>query len=518
MFKKLQLTFHLFTLYGLLGVFLLVQGIYCLFIIDSYDETIRAVDREQFPLSRVVTEITRHQLDQTLRFNEVLFFARVGDREKFEVSNEKFVQAGKRFGDEILEGRNIAQKGMEMARSEARLKEIDAIKTLLKGIEKSHSDYEHLGALLIRGIYQYDFLSKSDNVLSEGQVAAEEEANKHMAFLKTNLSALEDETRRLEGGLKDVMERVKQLPQFLAIDSGRQRDQALRLVLPWTLFALAGGVLLVLFIARIQQDREQDRNRVTGQALHLLTDALGRLQQAFQEWGMPGQQLEQLLAGQQGACGQAVILMQQLIGLSDTVLLLVEQLHTMTGEEQQALKQAGQLIQQLNKGAELLLEIETETGRTIRQLRDTTRQINLLATNASAEAFRSDATRSFAVFTEEIKELARANVVAAEAVANRTDDAIKHIRTDQLHVSQTHRRFASVTELAGREVALGGRMADLLRQQPALLRVVQEAVVGAHAALQASGPLVEQTRSAWQSAQARLDSAQEAAGGWPKPG
>lgn len=515
MFKKLQLTFHLLTLYGVLGVFLLLLGGYSLFVIYQYDETIHTVDREHFPLSRVVTEITRHQLDQVLRFNEVLFFARIGDREKFEISNEKYVQAGKRFVDEILEGRNIAQKGMEMASSEAKLKEIDAIKTLLKGIEKSHGDYEHLGALLIRNIYQYDFQSKNESFAMGDHASAEETAAKHMDFMKANLSTLEDETRRLEGGIKDVMELVKRLPQTLAVDSVRQRNWVFQIVLPLTGFALVVGLLLVFFIARIQKEREQSKNRLMGQSLQLLSNALNPLQDIFHGWEPASQKLDQVMVEQRERVDQMVTALQSLVLLSDNALPLVGQMRGLIGEEGHALEQAGLLIQQLNKGTNLVLDSATESGRMMRHLRDSTAQINLLATNASAEALRSDATRSFAVFTDEIKGLARANVLETETLCNRTEDIIVHIRAEHLHTSQTHRRFEHVTEISKKESEVFGTLADLMGQCVTALRSVQGVVTGAQANLQGSGPLLEQSKSVRQLAQSHVKTAQEAVGGWP---
>ncbi|MBF0584725.1 MAG: hypothetical protein HQL80_10910 [Magnetococcales bacterium] len=515
MFKKLQLTFHLLTLYGLLGVFLVLLGGYCLFVIYQYNETIHTVDREQFPLSRVVTEITRHQLDQVLRFNEVLFFARIGDREKFEISNEKYVQAGKRFGDEILEGRNIAQKGIELASSEAKLKEIDAIKTLLKGIEKSHGDYEHLGALLIRNIYQYDFLSKSESFSTGGHASAEEEAAKHMDFMKANLSAMEDETRRLEGGIKDVMELVKRLPQTLAVDSVRQRNWVFQIVLPMTGFALVAGLVLVWIIARVQKDREQSKSRLMGHSLQLLSNALNSLQEIFQGWDPSSQKLDQVMVEQRERVDQMVAALQNLVLSSDNALPLVEQMRGLIGDEVHALGQAGLLIQQLNKGANLFLESATESGRMIRHLRDATAQINLLATNASAEAFRSDATRSFAVFTDEIKILARAAVLETETLVNRMEDAIVHIRAEQLHTGQTQRRFEYVTEISKKESEVFGKLADLMGQCATALRAVQGVVTGAQSNLHGSGALLERSKSARQLAHSHLKSAQDAVGGWP---
>ncbi|MEO5355382.1 MAG: methyl-accepting chemotaxis protein [Magnetococcus sp. XQGC-1] len=515
MFKKLQLTFHLLTLYGVLAGGLLLLIGYCLFVIHSYDETIHALDREQFPLSHAVTEIARQQLDQTLRFNELLFFSRIGEREKFEMSNEKFVQAGKRLADELLEARNIAQKAMDLARSDAKWKEIDAIKTLLKGIEKAHGDYEHLGALLIRAIYQYDFLSKTEALATGDHVSAEEAAGKHAAFLQANLSALDDETHRLEGGIKDVTERVKQLPQTQAVDSAKQRDQVFQRGLLWLFFALVGGLFLVFAIDRIQKERGQREHQLTAQSLALLADALGHLQRLIQEWEPASQQLEQMMVRQGESLGKVVEEIRPLLLQAEGAAALLEQLSQLQGEERQLMEQASLLLQQVNKGADQMLESGTESGRAIHHLRDATMQINLLATNASAEAFRSEATRPFAVYTEEIKELARTNAQVAESVANRMEDALKNMRTDQIHSGQSRRRCTSILELARKEAELFARMAELLRQQPAILRTIQGVVTEAHATVQTSAPVLKQAQTARQSAQLRIKEVQDAVGGWP---
>ncbi len=518
MFKKMQLTVHLLTLYGVLVFFLLAVCAYGLFVTDRYNDTIHAVDREQFPLPHIVTEISRHQLDQALRFNEVLFYARVADREKFEVSNEKFVQAGKRFSDEILEGRNVAQKAMDGAHSEARVKEIDAIKTLFKGIEKSHSDYEHLGASLIRSIYQYDFLSRSEGFASADPMNSEEEASKHFATVKNNLSGLEDEVRRLEGGIKDVTERVKLLSQNVALDSQRQRDRFFYRVLPMMAFAMAVGLLLLVIIVQVQKERELQRHKLLAQALEQLNDGLQQLQFGVESHEPLSLQVWQVMSEQRPVVGQAVKDMQQLVLEADTLHMLSGQMQDVVGQSMQGLQGMEGLIQSLHQDAERMLATESETGRALRQLKDTTLQINLLATNASAEAMRSEATQPFSVFSNEIKELALTNLTMAETIANRTYDTIRRIQLDQERAEQTQDRFGQLVGFLVRERELYEKMSKMMTKQPALFRSVMEMVNGVSGAFQVGLPMLDQAKGGWQQTSSRVKEVREMVGNWPRGG
>lgn len=507
MFKKLRLTFHVFILYGFLSIILLLLCGYCLFVIRGYTLTIAAVDREQLPLARTVAEISRHQLDQTLRFNEILLFSRINDREKFEISNEKYVQAGKRMGDEILEGRNIAQRGIDRANSESRLKELDTIKTLLKGIEKAHGDYEHLGALLIRGIYQYDFLLKNEYLTSGDHIAGEEEASKHISFTKTTLSAMEDETRRLESGIKESMERVKQLSKTLMVDANQQRDRSFNGVLPLLFFALSGGLLLVLTISKIHINRDKCKNKIAREALAVLADVLTQFQAIYQILDPSSQQLEKNLSLQRDSFDSTVAHLQEMAHLSESNLQLPTQFQSLMTEKEDALGKTNLLVKQLNKDAGRLSESGTEIGRVVQNLKEMIAQINMLATNASAEAFRLEATRSFAVFTEETRDLARSTVSLSETISKQMDDAIKGGSEDRLHASQTSQSFSEVVKLAKKEVDLFGKTTVAIQKQSALLQAAQSVTAGAHTALYANESLLAQIKSARDMAQSRAKTA-----------
>lgn len=510
MLKNVKLTYQFFVLYSFLSLLLLLLCGYALFVIHDYEETLLTVDREYLPLARTVSEVARHQVDQTLRFNEILLYARINDREKFEVSNERFVQAGKRVGDEILEGRNTAQRGIDAAQSESKLKALDAIKTLLKGIEKTHGDYEHLGALLIRAVYRYDFLLKNKYLKSGDHIAGEEEAIKHAAFLKTTLSALEDETRRLEGGIKESMERVKQLSRTLAADATQQKKRAFNRIGPLLFFALAGGLLLVMVIARAYNTRVSGKERLIGQAVSHFSGLLIYFKQALQAIGPSAQRLEQGLAQQNTAVGGAADDVQALLQLAENALQLFPQFQILTNEKRNALDKTDRLVKQLNTDASDMLQMGIETKRIIQTLKDRIVHINMLATNASAEAVRSEATRSFSVFTQEIMDVSRSTASLTETLAHRIDDAIKGIHADHTHVEQTHRSFSDVIDLARKEENVLSSTVMTTQKQSDLLKNIRGVVFAAHANVRDGVALLGPLRSAVDTAQTRTDAAQVA--------
>ena len=473
MFNKFSLKVHILILYGFLGLLLLSLCSYSLLTIASYEKAMLTLDREPLPLARTVAEISRHQLDQTLRFNEILLYARTSDREKFELSNEGYVQAGKRMGDEILEGRNFAQRGIEKAESESRLKELDAIKTLLKGIEKAHGDYEHLGALLIRSIYQYDFLLKKEYLASGDHISAEEEATKHITFVKTTLSALEDETRRLESGIKEAVERVKQLSQTMAAIAKQRKENAFNRILPLLFFALSMGLLLVFAVLNIQKGREFQKNKLNNQSLGVLSQAFEKFQTSFQSLDTSGSTSEQTGSVQKSTIDHAMAALQEMVHLSDSNVRQFDKIQSLVTEKKNALDRTGLLVQQLNQDAGTMLVSGEEIERAVRALKEGVGQIRMLATNASAEALRLESTRSFSIFTEEINKMAQSAVLSTESIANHLDSGIKNIRADRLHASQTQQRFSEVIELARKEADLFTQVVATIQKQSILTKEVQ---------------------------------------------
>ena len=514
MFKKLQLTFHLFVLYGILAGSLLSLCSYCLFVVRDYDKIIHNLDRAQFPLSHIVAEISRQQLDQTLRFGELLLFARVNDREKFEISHEGYMHAGKLLLEEVEEGKMFTQKAMDIGEFEDQLTELDSIKTLLKAIEKAHGDYVHLGELLIREIFQKEFLMKDGLLASGDLVAAEEAMTNHTLFLKTNITSLESEIRRLEGAIKEAVERVKQLSQSLAIDARNQRDRTTNGVVSVLFFVLAVGFLLVIVIASIHKQREQNKNSLTSQALALLSDTLTQLQTNFQKLESSSSQLEESLLEEKDSFDDAMSDLQEMMGCSEDNRQLSEQIVFLNIDKNRSLEQANLLVNQRNEESGKRLELEVETGRIIRNLKATIGQINLLATNASAEASRLETGGSFSVFTEEIKNLSQAVVLVAEKVIHRMDDSIKEIHTDRLHAIRTHQQFSEIMEIFQQEGVLVEKNWTTVQKLHVLHQSIQRMIVGVNKALQTNVPLSDQIKTVRNLAKVQVESARDAVGGW----
>ena len=477
MFRKMPLQFHLFFQYGLLSLLTLFLGIFALFMISDFERVILQVNRGKIPLSRSLGEIARHQLDQSMRFNEILIHAETGNREKFEIVNENFTQAGKRLEDELLEGRNLAQKGIEEADSEETLKTLDTIKTILKNIEKTHGDFQHLAAALIRNIYQFEFLTKEAQLTSGDHLSIEENQIRHLKFLKSELSAMEDETRRLEGLLKNAEEEIKKLSQTLAIDATRWKKQAFKIIIPLlTLFSL-GGLLLTLAIIKIHQDRDQMNKKDASQVADRLIRVVSQLETQFNHQGTTGERVRTLAAEQDRHIESAIRDISEISRISLENNEASIKIETLMEERDRNLVQTRQLIVQLDANTGGFLKAEEETQRFVQTLKENLMQINILATNASAEAARSEATRSFIIFTDEIKDMAKKTVTISKTVSNQMADALETARADREQSQTTRKNFDALEIITHKVSTVVNYLSKTVLLQSSLVKALRETAV-----------------------------------------
>ncbi len=514
MFKKLKLSIHLYSVSALLGGITLFLCGYALVIIQSYEETIRDVDSKNIPLTTALSEISRHQLEQTLRMTEILLQARVGNREKFEIANEGYIQAGKRLADNLLEGRNIAQKGLDVAESEAELKELDAIKTSIKEIEKAHGDYEHLGATLVRGIYQYEFLTKNAQLKSGDHLSAEENEVKHIAFLQSTLSTLEDETRRLETNIKNALEKVKNLSQTLSLDATAKKEQAFKVIVPALLFSVVLGGLLILAIIKVHGDRQLEESKALETSKVTLVRAVDRMRTASRTLDGTGKQIEENINKQAEVFEKGVEEMDELVRTAESNLHESAMATTLMEEGGESIDETGQWVTQVNEDADEAMRIAENLAKSSRRIKEAILQINMLATNASAEASRSEATRGFVIFTEEMKNVTRAAVQEAEKMSDLLEGTLKEIHSEHRHARATRRQFGDILKIVERTRSVLVNLAGAIRRQSELVRSVKQSNAEVQGAFQSNLYLLNELSGARSTIRSQISVARKVFGHW----
>lgn len=515
MFKKLRLSFHFSVLYGILGISLIGMFVSFFVVVERHGEVISEVDHVHFPLARTVAEIARYQMEQSLHLNALLLAARIEDQERFELANAAFVKAGKRLMDEMIVGRSTIQKGMDTAQSNTLLDAFKRVSALFATFKKAHVAYETVGKSLVRHVFEYDFLSKQAFLLSGDAIAAEEEAAKHVAAVGQALVDQEKTIRRLGTGLQAASEQIKQLSQTLALQAKQDKRVVLSLVAPVLLAVLVAGLVLVVVFTRLYSDQEKRNNRLTSQAMDMLSGALKQLYTTCRVMGPSSQRLDQTIASQQGVVENVFTLLTDLLRLSKQTFVSSEKYHALIREKEVAMQQTGALIGKLHDDMGDVLEAGVEGQRAVRALRDGMVRIDMLASHAHAEAVRSEATGSFSVFTQEIKALASANVTHAAEVSRQVDETVKGGHADRLRIIQINQKFSDMVVCANQEAKLCRKMAALGVRQDQMLQTVQRATEETQAAFKISMPLLKQLDAAGKTLKERLEVANNALGRWP---
>lgn len=420
------------TFLPILGLFLLMELVISLvsplawWTITRVDDHLSRAMREEWALVRSVSEVTRQQLDQSLRFGELLLYGQVANREKFELANEAFIFAGKRFGDLTIEGRNIAQKGMELTDDPERRKSLESVKTVLTEIEKIHGDFEHQGAAIVRQIYQFAFITQKGGAESETAGQTHLATAAHHAFIAKALSRLEDESRRLEGKLKEAYNLTRDLSGQVAsvVTDHRQRSRGILLPL-WAISMLLGLPLAIWVAWNHERLRLAETN-----AVRQLADPIHRgavvLLEAVQRVANLAASGGKSLAGQGTPLQTAQTLLTELSAVTEGQAQNAHRLGETLEQKKRVLGRAQVALESVDHHLSQAAQAGEKMRKASQVMRDLVIQVELLSTNASAEAARTQATQGLAIFTDEIRGLARKIAQTVQTILDGVEGTLTH--------------------------------------------------------------------------------------------
>jgi len=127
-------------------LFSVAAAVFALFTLVRADDELHRVTGHDVPLLKVVTEITAAQLEQSIRFERVLRFAR--DRENSPEARARYDGAKQEFEDlaagiwsSLQEGRGIAERAAARSDDARTRQEAGALLGLLKHIDAGHNAY-----------------------------------------------------------------------------------------------------------------------------------------------------------------------------------------------------------------------------------------------------------------------------------------------------------------------------------------------------------------------------------------
>ncbi|MBF0590171.1 MAG: hypothetical protein HQL53_13700 [Magnetococcales bacterium] len=416
MFRQISFKTQILILFLFVAVSGVVGGAISLGVLSQRDLLLGDVKNSHLPLSNIIAEMSAQQTTQVLRYNEILLFARTGNRERLEISNEAFINAGKQFVNIVIEGENIAQKGVELARSGAERKTYDQIKTQLSEMEKAHTDLQYQSSIIVRSIYQHEFLNKNSN---SSAAVLPDDAGHHM-FIEKAFSRLEDDINKVENLLKTLRRMTESLPEPTFHEAKNLSRWAWSGTLPLLVVSLFGGLgLLVMIWNSWDRNRKEEKN-----VLRSHTSGIHDLLQALIASSREADVAQQEIAGNQEH--QIAIVSDMLSkGASESESGLEVDPRQTTSEAlifadntRQAAEVIVQRMEDLRKSVRESGQAAEELQKMGEKLSHLSIQIGVLSTNASAEATRDQANAGFALYTDELRALAKQSEETTQLFGN----------------------------------------------------------------------------------------------------
>ncbi|MBF0371229.1 MAG: hypothetical protein HQL52_17410 [Magnetococcales bacterium] len=430
MLKKSKLSNQIIGLYLIMTLLMMGAGLLGLAGIGRLHTKLQRVDRESIPLIAAVTDITQQQLEQSLRFGEVLLYARNGNRSSLELANEGFVNAGKRAVQSILEGSNIAQRWLERVGPGGREGKLEKIKTALRGVEKVHGDIEHLQASLIREIYQYDFLVMG--ALSQEATPAElkQAQAAHQEVLESTLSRLDDETKRLEDNLQKAILLTKNLGKSSSQEIGQWYEITTKGLVTLMIVTLVGGGAFCWAVLAVHTSRRAVSASSIRNALDTLGSSLDPIHGSGQHLEFTTRELMENYQKQKDRIAALPGETTALSGFVESNGQLVGEAANRLVKFRGGLEGFGPWLDQLHTQADTTRGLAGSVVKEIQTLKEHALRINLLATNALAEAKGGEGGGGgrFAVYSEEMKNLSRESVGLLENSAGVLEKCLEELQ------------------------------------------------------------------------------------------
>lgn len=447
MLEKMRLSVHLLVLFLFLeGVALIMGG---LFLATTYrlNDRILGLSRGDIPLILTVSEIAKEQLNQTLRINEIFLYGQTGDRENFELANNGFVNAGKRLTNLLVEALHITSKGQENALSSVVKQQFKVAKTVLGEYQKIHGSFEHLSGTIIRGQYEYRFLIRAGIITGNEESTLEEAEAAYIKKLSESISDLDDETKRMENKLREAFHVTKSMVQDLVTLATKERNTALAVFSVAMIIFTAGGLFLTVSIGKTHQKRasqkKNDQRKLTS-PFREKADLLG--QSAKQIIALVAKIAENNDKEKDGFQPSETALATLTTLASDNVRISTETM-LRAHESQQKTQSSDDAIQAFKESSTRSVALANRIQKGLNNLVQAVMQVNLLATGASVEATRNEASQGFVVITNEIKELAQTSIKAIETIS-------ELVERDVREITSVHDRVSGVREVLGEMVEI----------------------------------------------------------------
>ena len=193
---------------------------------------IEEITNQDIPITKLLTEITIHQLESAVWFERAFRQMLEGHLSSFEASRAKFIEFSLKVDDELVKGKKLLAENIVGTENPAAKKEFEHILEKLKTIEKEHKDYEaHADELFA--------------LLTGDSTSAAAKAR--IAELET---IIEKEEEELDHELIELLYEIEAFTEAAAIEAEKLEKQGIALMSSVGITALIISIILGGLITR----------------------------------------------------------------------------------------------------------------------------------------------------------------------------------------------------------------------------------------------------------------------------
>lgn len=513
-FKNMKLGTRIISLVLLQIIMLIIVGIYALVQIHHLELEIDELSQENIPLIEDVGKILQKQLDQALRFGEILQYAHSNKKNKFEKGIENFLDAGKNMQEILKDGVSRSKAGVKLAKEhnkDEEEKEFKKILHLFQDIKLKHDSYErHCEELFV---FLEDDMNKKmmftpgaeeghskstetghENLGNE----AENKVVKKITSINEAMEAIEHEVKVLEEELNEITEHIQVITRGLTEEAKEVQANAFRTLIILTLLSTIAGGGFSIFVSIITA-------RTVRNAVNSISNGAEEVTAASNDIAQTSQDLADNATKQAASIEETSASLEGLASSSASNAENTKEANSLIHRSDSIVQSTTSYIDNLNHSSENMLSFSDKIAIIVRTFNDYANQLNILSTNATAEATRSEATKGFAVFTIEIKKLVGQLVEKAQEAGNLVDVTLRDIKKGFEISDSTRKDFAEISQISTKLKAIVENVNNASMEQDQSISEINIAVATISDVTQASAATSEEAAAASEELNAQAD-------------